>query len=794
MKYLISTFILLVNAAFAVPAIPTNAVTAETVTVLYNTNRVASLGPSNAVTLINSMIRTNATVTGISNAVVVLQSNTNNWNTAYGWGNHFGLYRLIDWVPGWNDVTNKPSTFAPAPHDYTSITNPPWATTNYTDAVAAGKVGTNDPAYLAACTGSVYYAGLTTFTSNRVVWIGTNAFAAAAQTNVTHNSLLGIEGAGTLHVSVGQTNLIKTAWQNPSSATNWTWTSDGTQITLTGYTGPDDVVMPKELDGLPVTRSEVQWPFPSTITITSITGSILFEGIVEWNSSAIHDMPALKSVSFTSITNIGQNAFSYCPALTAVYFGQNAMPEAEGVYFDTPNVTNYVTSSTATGWGATWCGRPVVRLPLYTDELRVRGTNVTDMITAATNPIPSWITSATNATWIATTNAIQIASNGCYVLMTNALTGATNSLWIAFTNYKGFVSTTDPAYLAACTGSVYFAGLTTYVSNRVTYIGTNAFTGGSSGTQTNVAHNSLLAIEGAGTLHVSAAETNRIEKSLQFGTSEGKVLLSIGVAGYDQGIGSVNDLVDPSQNPAAGYLFRYVDGLSTKYTLYDSGNFASGTHYLSPTGNVASVKINGTNLTTLLDGKVATNDTRVVNALTNFNDAIHGTRGGLNLHALADANGAGFYSADHYKAVESMKGRTNAFEMAVAHTNRSDNPHAVTPAQIGAVSNTPAGIAAAGGIVTNSIPGPGCTDLGATPTVTITGLTVSQRAAPTGVYTVSVAQAASRYTYALEVVSTNPCTLAAGLNLQGSWTITGTNILAIVPCTGTLWRVYGRGL
>jgi hypothetical protein len=206
------------------------------------------------------------------------------------------------------------------------------------------------------------------------------------------------------------------------------------------------------------------------------------------------------------------------------------------------------------------------------------------------------------------------------------------------------------------------------------------------------------------------------------------------------------------------------------------------------------VKINGTNLTTLLDGKVATNDTRVVNALTNFNDAIHGTRGGLNLHALADANGAGFYSADHYKAVESMKGRTNAFEMAVAHTNRSDNPHAVTPAQIGAVSNTPAGIAAAGGIVTNSIPGPGCTDLGATPTVTITGLTVSQRAAPTGVYTVSVAQAASRYTYALEVVSTNPCTLAAGLNLQGSWTITGTNILAIVPCTGTLWRVYGRGL
>ena len=42
---------------------------------------------------------------------------------------------------------------------------------------------------------------------------------------------------------------------------------------------------------------------------------------------------------------------------------------------------------------------------------------------------------------------------------------------------------------------------------------------------------------------------------------------------------------------------------------------------------------------------------------------------------------------------------TNASSSAelAAHTNRTDNPHAVTAAQVGAVSNTPAGIAAAGG-------------------------------------------------------------------------------------------------
>ena len=364
--------------------------------------------------------------------------------------------------------------------------------------------------------------------------------------------------------------------------------------------------------------------------------------------------------------------------------------------------------------------------------------------------------------------------------------------------------------------------------------------------------------------------------------------------------------------------------------------------------------------------------TFVINALTNFTDAIHGTRGGLNLHALADGSGAGFLSADHYKAVQSMKGRTNVWDSAVTNgqtnvtlglasgttvtrpteanqpaskayvdglipasviyyvgtntyvtgdgqtnflfqttippagtrtyasvttgqylgsciitnldgfstptrisswqninpsagksmsvkaetyystdngtnwsgdlesesramtgtaaqydysvsgspytgkcikkrifkvTATSGGPNFILSFGTGTVSTiqfdvpaappyvlTPAGIAAAGGVTTNSIPGPGCTDLGATPTVTITGATVSQRAAPTGVYTVSVAQAASRYVYALEVISTNPCTLAAGLNLQGSWTITGTNILAIVPCTGTLWRVYGRGI
>jgi hypothetical protein len=35
-----------------------------------------------------------------------------NWNTAYGWGNHNGLYRPISYVPSWSEITGKPTDFA----------------------------------------------------------------------------------------------------------------------------------------------------------------------------------------------------------------------------------------------------------------------------------------------------------------------------------------------------------------------------------------------------------------------------------------------------------------------------------------------------------------------------------------------------------------------------------------------------------------------------------------------------------------------------------------------------------
>jgi hypothetical protein len=39
---------------------------------------------------------------GITNGYIT------NWNTAYTWGNHAGLYKLITYVPAWNEITNNP--------------------------------------------------------------------------------------------------------------------------------------------------------------------------------------------------------------------------------------------------------------------------------------------------------------------------------------------------------------------------------------------------------------------------------------------------------------------------------------------------------------------------------------------------------------------------------------------------------------------------------------------------------------------------------------------------------------
>ncbi len=83
----------------------------------------------------NDLINKPTTVAGygITNAMttshaanVITSTNISNWNTAYSWGNHAGLYRASTWVPAWTDVTGKP-TFATiaTSGDYADLSNAP---------------------------------------------------------------------------------------------------------------------------------------------------------------------------------------------------------------------------------------------------------------------------------------------------------------------------------------------------------------------------------------------------------------------------------------------------------------------------------------------------------------------------------------------------------------------------------------------------------------------------------------------------------------------------------------------
>ncbi|OQA32333.1 MAG: hypothetical protein BWY57_02024 [Betaproteobacteria bacterium ADurb.Bin341] len=94
--------------------------------------------------------------------------------------------------------------------------------------------------------------------------------------------------------------------------------------------------------------------------------------------------PVLAVVSLPQVTSIGVEAFAYCGSLTSVHMGQNAPAEATGVFDGiTQPPTVYVTNPQATGWGAVWNGAPVVRPPLYADSVTVAGTSVVTRISDA---------------------------------------------------------------------------------------------------------------------------------------------------------------------------------------------------------------------------------------------------------------------------------------------------------------------------------------------------------------------------------------------------------------------------
>jgi len=52
-----------------------------------------------------------STLLDVNGVLTATGGNSGNWNTAFSWGNHAGLYKPLSYVPGWSSITDKP-TFA----------------------------------------------------------------------------------------------------------------------------------------------------------------------------------------------------------------------------------------------------------------------------------------------------------------------------------------------------------------------------------------------------------------------------------------------------------------------------------------------------------------------------------------------------------------------------------------------------------------------------------------------------------------------------------------------------------
>jgi hypothetical protein len=136
---------------------------------------------------ITDAMSTNHIANGITSTMI------NNWNTAFGWGNHSGLYRTVSWVPTWTEVTGKPALATVATTgSYNDLSNKPsilnsqWITSASNIYYTTGYVGigSNSPAAALDVTGNAFFR-------NTIVpaWIEINS-------NTTGNRNSGIDFHG----------------------------------------------------------------------------------------------------------------------------------------------------------------------------------------------------------------------------------------------------------------------------------------------------------------------------------------------------------------------------------------------------------------------------------------------------------------------------------------------------------------------------------------------------------------------------------------------------------------------
>ncbi len=193
--------------------------------------------------------------------------------------------------------------------------------------------------------------------------------------------------------TVTDTNILYTLnyGRLPKQSAGFRYSSDGSVVTITGYTGTvGRVTLTNTIEGLPVT------------------------GI---GDLAFYNCPGLVGVTLPAgVTNIGHYAFTDCTGLTSVFFTTNAPTLGADVFYNATNATVYRQDG-AGGWPVvpgTWGGRPTALWGEGYVFLTVNGgagegsyTNGQQVAIAAYTPASGWIFDQ----WTGTTQATQCVNS-----------------------------------------------------------------------------------------------------------------------------------------------------------------------------------------------------------------------------------------------------------------------------------------------------------------------------------------------------------------------------------------------
>ena len=375
-----------------------------------------------------------------------------------------------------------------------TVTSPTSASIGNSTVTLGGNVTTDGGATITA-RGIVY--ALTS--ANATPRLGGTGVTTVAGTGTTGVFTVGVTGLGQVlsySYAAYATNSGGTSYSAVgtfTTTTNFIYTVNGSEVTITEYKGSDGAVtIPSAIEGLPVT-SMGKYTFRNKNTVTSVAFPTSMTSI---GDDAFYNGNSLKSVTIpSSITSIGIRAFYNCTGLTSVTIPNSVTSLGEYSFFGCTGLSTIVIPSSVTTIGdAAFMWSTGLTSMIIPSTVTNFGAGVFSYCTGLTSmSIPSGMSRVTNGTFLGCSGltSVTIASSvinigsqafeSCTGLKSITLpSGVTSIDWRAFYNCSGLSSLTIPSSVASI-GVSAFSGCSSLTG--VYFLG-NAPSAGSGGSYT----------------------------------------------------------------------------------------------------------------------------------------------------------------------------------------------------------------------------------------------------------------------------------------------------------------------